>query len=249
MNTNIYSAYNDKVNPLSRLTLLFLGNITARLVVTATIFVVICSSANAQLYRYKNEEGVVVIEDKIPPEFVAKGYDILQRDGTLVRRVERQRTQEELEQQISKDSEKRLRKEEERRLQEWDASLLRRYSSEEDIQAAQERAKRDLQMRVSILKSNLNTIKSQIEREQKKAADIERRGGQVPEAMSKNIDILRLEIEDTEHSIAARHEEIAAVNAAFERDLERFRTLLDRVKMRRQQAPSASEEPPKRSRY
>ena len=198
--------------------------------------------ANAQLYRYINDKGVPVIDDNVPPEFVSKGYDILRNDGTLIRRVERQLTDEELKLRNTEESRARLRQEEEERLQAWDESLMRRYSTIQDIEAAQARAMKDLQIRISILKSNLNTTKLQIEREQKKAADIERRGGKVPKAIIKNIGILRLEIEDTEQSIVMRNEEIETTKAAFERDIDRFKILLDRVNLRRKQPLSITQD-------
>ncbi|MEE8059230.1 MAG: hypothetical protein V3T17_15545 [Pseudomonadales bacterium] len=201
------------------------------------VFLLVSSSglqASAQLYRYLNDKGVKVIDDNVPPEFVAKGYDILSKNGTLIRRVPRQLSEEELRLRNTDESRARFQEEEVQRLRDWDKSLMLRYSSIEDIKAAQHRAVRDFQIRISILKSNLVTIKSQIEREQEKAADIERKGSNVPESMTKNIDILRMEIEDTEQSIVVRREEIESVEAAFQRDMDRFITLLDRVEMRRQ---------------
>ena len=201
------------------------------------VLIVFCLNLQAanQLYRYVNDEGVSVINFKIPPEFVHKGYDIINPDGSLIRKIPRELSKEELSLRNTDESRARFAEEEEKRLRAWDNSLMLRYSSIEDIEAAQERAMRDLKVRISILKSNLSTIKSQIEREQLKAANIERSGGQVPEEISANIDILRLEIEDTEQSIIARRDEIESVNTAFMRDMNRFATLQDRVNMRRQQ--------------
>jgi chromosome segregation ATPase len=210
------------------------------------ILIVFCLNlqANNQLYRYKNDEGVPVINFRIPPEFVHKGYDIINPDGSLIRKIPRALSKEELLLRNTDESRVRFAEQEEQRLRAWDNSLMLRYSSMDDIEAAQERAMRDLKVRISILKSNLTTIKSQIEREQLKAANIERSGGEVPEEMSGNIDILRLDIEDTEQSIAARRDEIDSVNAAFARDMNRFTALQDRVNMRRQQYKNA---PAKRS--
>ncbi len=201
-------------------------------------------AASGQLYRYLNDKGVPVIDDKVPPEFVARGYDIIRPDGALIRKVPRQLSEEELLLRNTDESRSRFKEEEDRRLQAWDESLMLRYSDLDDIDAAQKRAMRDLKIRISILKSNLVSIKSQIEREQQKAADIERRGGTVPEDLSKNINTLRLEIEDTEQSIVVRNVEIEAVKASYQRDMDRFKTLLERVEMRRQQSvPAPSNRP------
>lgn len=193
-----------------------------------------------QVYRYVNENGVTVIDDTVPPEFIPKGYEILDSSSlSLIKRVPRQLSEEELRTQGSEEARARLKEEEERRLRAWDESLLVRYSSLDDIKAARDRAVRDIQIRISILKSNLTTIKGNIEREQAVAADYERRGITVPDDMLKNIDIMRLEIEDTEQSIAMRREEMEDVKASFQRDMDRFSTLIDRVQMRRQQGVSS----------
>ena len=209
------------------------------------LLLVICpgSYAAGELYRYLNEKNVQVIDDKVPPEFIPKGYDIINRDGTLIKRVPRQLSEEELRLRNTEESRKRLREEEEKRMRSWDESLMLRYSDIEDIEAAKTRAIRDLQIRISILRSNLVSIKGQIEREQKKAADIERRGVAVPEAMSKNIDVMRLEIEDIEQSITVRREEVESVRASYQRDIERFTTLLDRVEIRRKSRQASQNRP------
>lgn len=196
--------------------------------------------ASGQVYRYINDSGVPVIDDRVPPKFVPKGYDVLDAATlSVIKRIPRQLTDEELQDRSSDEAKARMRAEEEGRLRAWDESLLVRYSSIDDIRAAQERAVKDLRIRISILKSNLISIKSQIEREQQKAADFERRGGSVPEQLAKNIEIMHQEIEDTEQAIAIREEEVAEVNASFERDIARFETLADRVNMRRKGASSA----------
>lgn len=202
------------------------------------------SQAAGQLYRYLNDKGIQVIDDDIPPEFIRRGYDVINSDGSLVRRVPRQLSEEELRLRNTDESRSRLKEEEEQRLRAWDESLMLRYSDLSDIEAALKRAMRDLQIRISILKSNLITTKSQIEREQAKAADIERRGSTAPEGLTKNIEILRLEIEDTEQSISMRKEEIDAVKASYQRDMDRFETLLDRVQMRRYRTVPSSKNRP-----
>ena len=68
---------------------------------------------------------------------------------------------------------------EEQRLREWDESLLLRYSTVADIEAARERALRDLRIRLSILKGNKRSLKQQAENYQAQAADMERSGQKV----------------------------------------------------------------------
>jgi hypothetical protein len=116
---------------------------------------------------------------------------------------------------------------------------LLRYSTVDDIAAARDRAMREFDVRISILRSNLLSVKSHIESEQAKAADLERRGATVPAAITDTIANLRHEITDTEEAIAQHTREKEHVGAKFEKDIERFKTLQDIVDFRRRSSGAA----------
>ncbi len=194
----------------------------------AAILATAPAAAQDRMYRYTSADGHKVIAYQVPPEYVAGGYEILNRDGTLLDVVPPQ-----LDESGEDAQARRAREAEEARLRAWDESLLLRYSSLEDIEAARERALRDLRIRVSILTSKLSSLKSQIENYQALAADQERSGQAVDAAYIDGVRDLREEIGATERAIEDRRAEIAEVNASFEKDLERFATLLDVVELRR----------------
>jgi len=185
------------------------------------------------LYRYINDEGVTVINYSIPPQFVHKGYEILNRDGSVHKVVPRTLSKEELANRSGDAYRERVDAEEAERLRKWDESLLLRYSSVEDVEAARDRALSELKIRISILRSNLRSLKSQVENNQARAADIERSGGTVPVELVGVIDGLRGEIVETERSVREREREMEVVNQGFQRDIERFASLLDKVELRR----------------
>jgi chromosome segregation ATPase len=187
------------------------------------------ADAERLYYRYKNAKGVTVIDDRVPPEFVKQGYTVLTRDGRVVEEVPPQLSGSAAEQA-------RAAAAEAKRLREWDESLLRRYSNTADIEAARDRALREFDIRISILRSNLQSVKGQIEREQARAADIERRGGVVPTDLQASIADLRREIAATEETIALRKRERDEVKASFQRDAERFESLRGIVEARRRNA-------------
>ena len=191
-------------------------------------------AAERSFYRYFNDKGVQVINDTLPPEVVSRGYDVISQSGMLIKRVPRQLTEAELQDNNSAEAQAARREYEARQLKAWDESLMLRYSSAKDIEAARDRALRDLQIRISILKSNRLQVKSEIEREQKKAADIERIGRDVSPELLDKIDVLRQEIEGIEDAIAVRNNEVEDLRAEYQRDIDRFETLLDRVKLRSQ---------------
>lgn len=205
------------------------GPLARRTIAAALLLGVVMSgnlSAAQQTYRYVDDRGTVVLDDHIPPEYVKNGYTVLSSDGRVLQVVAPT---------LSGEAGRRQREAaaEAERLRTWDESLLRRYSSVDDIEAARDRTVRDYTMRISILKSNLLGIKSQIEREQAKAADIERRGGQVPVSLAATIEALRQEIEETETTLRQREQEVDNVKANYLRDIERFRELKELVEWRR----------------
>ncbi len=197
--------------------------------------VVSCVTLAAEyLYRYVNDAGVTVINYNIPPEYVQKGYEILNADGSVHRVVPRTLTEEELAEQSGEAYQAKVAAEEAERLRKWDESLLLRYSSIEDIEAARDRALDALRIRISILRSNVRSLKAQVENNQQRAADIERRGEQVPVEVVAVIDGLRSEITETERAIEERTNEMDVVRQGYQRDIDRFALLLDKVELRRQ---------------
>ena len=192
----------------------------------------------AFLYRYVNEHGVTVIDYSIPPKYVHSGYEILNPDGTVHEVVPRSLTEEELADQSSAAYRERVEAEEAERLQKWDESLLLRYSSIEDIEAARDRALAELRIRISILQSNIRSLQSQVENNQRRAADAERRGREVPVEVVATIEGLQSEIVETGRSIRDRKKEIEVVEHGFQRDIERFALLLDTVELRQKLSQS-----------
>ena len=188
---------------------------------------------SGKLYRYKNDQGITVIDHQVPPEYVHKGYEVLNPNGTVERVVERALTEEEKANRSSQEYRRRVEAEEAEELRKWDESLLLRYSSIEDIEAARDRALSELRIRISILRSNVRSLKLQVESNQARAADIERGGATVPVEMVAAIDGLQSEITETERSIEERMREIDVVEQGFQRDIDRFALLLDKVELRK----------------
>ena len=185
------------------------------------------------LYRYTNSEGTTVVDYQVPAEYVANGYEVLDKKGTVIQVVPRELTEAEREVRDAQQTLDDQARAEERRLREWDESLLLRYSTVADIEAARERALRDLRIRVNILKSNKRSLRQQVENYQAQAADIERRGQQVDAERLRAIEDLQDEIAITDRAIVDRQQEIEKVSQAYQQDIERFEMLLDVVELRR----------------
>ena len=197
-------------------------------------------AAEKLFYRYVDASNKVVILDRLPPDVVPRGYDVIRADGSVVKSVAPQLTEEEREALRREKAVARARAEAEEKLRAWDESLLLRYSNIDDIEHAKQRALTDIRVRISILKSNLSTVKKQVLNNQAEAAELERRGQAVPAALSKTLADLRHEVSTTEQQIGRRLVELDDVDAAYERDKERFsqlETVLRRRSYSRQSEP------------
>ena len=189
--------------------------------------------AQQELYRYRNEQGNIVVDYQVPAKYVKQGYEVINDEGIVVRVEPPELTPE---QKVERDAELKRQREAEaeaQRLREWDESLMLRYSTIEDIEAARERGLRDLRIRVSILKGNKRSLKQQVENYQGQAADLERRGIAVDVELLRTIENLQGEIASIDRAIEEREREIAQVSESFNRDIARFEELQELVELRR----------------
>lgn len=169
------------------------------------------AQAEEYLYRYINADGVKVMNHTIPPEYAQKGYDIISHTGQLIRRVEAAPTDG----QVAKENSDRM-------LREKFSVLKRRFSSEEDIEAAKIRRLKNIDTNISILKSNISGIKIRIENLMREAADAERAGRTVPPQLLQKLKDTRAELAVTESALDKRLEEHKNVTEKFDRDLATF---------------------------
>ncbi len=166
-------------------------------------------------YRYINAEGVKVLDQQIPPEYVQKGYEVVSSRGEVIKVVEPAVSAEE----AAKLEEKRLRDDQ---LAAWDAELRRRYSRVGDIDAAKERKLAQVKGSIAILESNIRNLKKQISLQHANAANSERRGHAVPEAVLKTLAALEEELTLTEEQVEQRNEQYRNIEEKYEEDKQRF---------------------------
>jgi len=186
-----------------------------------------------KMYRYRNAEGVLVMDYQVPVELVGNGYEVINDEGIVIKVVPRELTEEERKEKDAEEKRQKAAQAEEERLRKWDETLMLRYSTVEDIEAARDRAMRDLEIRLSILKSNRRSLKQKVENYQAEAADMERRGMEVDIERLRAMETLQSEIAATERAILDREGDIEEMAATYQLDIERFEMLQEMVEMRR----------------
>jgi chromosome segregation ATPase len=190
--------------------------------------------AGSLYYRYPSTNGTIVIDSSVPPEAVPRGYDVIRVDGSIVRTVAPQLSGAERKARALELEVTAARAEADAKNRKWDESLLLRYSSVLDIEVAKERAINNIKVRISILKSNLSVIKQQILSNQSEAAELERRGEEVPSALMNTLVSLRREVTTTEQHISGRQQDLDEAARGYERDKERFALLQSQAEKRLQ---------------
>lgn len=172
----------------------------------------------ANMYRYSDENGQIVISNTIPQEATKRGYDILSNSGRVIETIPPAPTEEEI---AAREAEKQRQKElaEQR---EKDRALLKRFSHPDQAVKAMHRKIRELEGLIQLKRGNISVISSQLDSEQSRAANMERAGREIPEATLEKIRRLESQIRDIEREITSQTQEIEELRKAFEADIERL---------------------------
>ncbi|PAU87069.1 DUF4124 domain-containing protein [Pseudomonas sp. WN033] len=169
----------------------------------------------ADLYRYTDERGVTVLDSRVPPEAIGRGYEVLDPQGRVKEVIPPAPTLEELE----------ARREAERRAV-ADATLLRLYSSVADLDRAHARQIEQIDNQILTAQGNLQQLAKQRENLQQRAATQERAGRAVDARILQELDELDSEQRRLNRLIERSQREKSEVNSSFEQRRLRLSTLL-----------------------
>ncbi len=161
------------------------------------------ATAQADLYRYVDDKGVVVLDRHgVPPQYIGKGYEVLNDQGRVTRVVPPAPTAEERQRLLEAQARATS-----------DAQLLRLYASVKDVERAQARKLSELDAVIGITRGNLQSLRTQQANLQSQAAGHERAGREVPKPLLTQIDNLSRE------------------QASLRRDIERYKSARKRAEV------------------
>ena len=171
------------------------------------------------LYRYRNQEGNLVIDYAVPPRYVAGGYEILSESGRVIEVVEPQQEREEwgIEQQ---NQAKQAAAHEQEGLM-----LLRTYNDVGELKSAKSRRLAQLNREIEIIQSNLDKNKITLATSRIQAANYQFGGRSVPKSLLKNLDGQIFQQQDAEQMLLVRQQEYQGTKDRYTRYLDHFRTL------------------------
>lgn len=176
----------------------------------------------AELYRYLDRNGTLVIDRQgVPPEYAGKGYDVLNEQGRVIRKVAPALPTAELDRQAR-----------ERQQAVVDGQLRKLYSNVEDVDRAKARKLTELDGLMQIKKANLEAAR-QLQSQLMEQAAVQQRNGQALPA-----------------DLQARLDAAAADQVRLQADLQRYAELrtstsaafdADRARMQRLEAAQATD--------
>ena len=168
------------------------------------------------LYRYRTETGDLVITSVLPEKAIYLGYDIIDNRGRLLRVVE-----------AAKPEEERRQMQEEMRLRQQDAQLQRLYPTPEDAERARDRQLASLRLGIDYARGIITQLDGKLAGEVARAAESERAGRAVPEAVQANIDLYTRQIREQEDKIVAIEQDMEAVHEEFAPIIRRLEAIRD----------------------
>lgn len=170
------------------------------------------ASFAAEFYRYVNDKGVTVLDRLgVPPEYIEKGYQVVDEQGRVVREIPPAPSKEE-----------RLRQLEEKAKVKSDIQLLRIYSEPADVDRARDRKLAELDGVIGVANSNLSSLRTQQANLQARAAEYERSGRHVPEHLLVQIDNIKAEQAGVEQDIQRYQQSRKEAEASFAADRARL---------------------------
>nr|WP_314571804.1 DUF4124 domain-containing protein [uncultured Pseudomonas sp.] len=169
------------------------------------------------LYRYVDSRGVTVLDRQgVPPEYVGKGYQVLNQSGRVVQTVPPAPTAEEvrLKQQAQVQSQA-------------DAQLLDHYPSLEELDKASARRRAEIDALIAVATANVQTLQGQQATLQGQAAAQERAGQEVSTSMLDQLRDVQAQIIDAQTRIAKLQQTRGEADAGFAQQRTRLVKLLE----------------------
>ena len=169
----------------------------------------------AELYRYLDRNGTLVIDRQgVPPEYAGKGYDVLNEQGRVVRKVAPALPAAELDRQAR-----------ERQQAVVDGQLRKLYSNVEDVDRAKARKLAELDGVLQIKKANLEATR-QLQSQLMEQAAVQQRNGQaLPADLQARLDAAAADQVRLQTDLQRYAEMRTSTSAAFDADRARMQRL------------------------
>ena len=194
----------------------------------------------AGMYKWTDDQGMVHYSDQMPADAVNKGGTVFDKQGRQIKKIDPTLTPAQIKAKEAEDEHLRQLAKAQEEKSRRDIALTHSYTSEEEIDFARSRALLAVE---SQLKSAETYIAELTKRQQELKKDKLAYGTKpVPGTLDTELTGLDEELARQDKVLAQRRAEIAAINAKYESDKQRWREI--RTDQGKPPAPAAAGTPP-----
>ena len=178
-----------------------------------------------RIYKWVDENGEIQYGDRVPPQYATTERSVMNDQGRTVKVYAAPKSPEEKAEAQALVT----KKAEERKIAEQQAvrdhSLLSTYSSEEDMLMARDGKVASVETLIQLTNSRLDSMQKRLNELTNDAAEFERSGKKLPEALVNQIKNIKEQIEHNEDFLKAKQKEMELIASKFDEDIKRYREL------------------------
>lgn len=194
-------------------------------ILAVLVAVLIATPVMAETYRWKDKDGKTHFGSTVPAEYADLPYDVINKSGLVVRRVEPfTQPPEVIEAAAKKEKEEKQTKDS--RQEQSDRLLLIKYESDAAIQKALELELDQVGYDSMLINKSYANTNAAIIDKVRLAADQQRAGIEVSEAQTAELNRLYRSLEIDKAKLAAMGSRKEKVNARFGVELQRYQELV-----------------------
>lgn len=206
-----------------------LGATTSLTTLMIGVMLAAAPAAQAGIKCWVNKDGVRECGNAVPPEYAQQEQEEISKGGVTTGKVERAKTQEELEQARAAEAAKAEAEKQRQAQAEADRKLLDTYPTEDDITLVRDGQIEELEARIKLTQSHIEKLHKNLNDIVQHAAAMEKRGEKPDAKVEKDIESVRKQIKEQEAFIVTKRTEQDAVRERFDADLKRYREMKTRI--------------------
>lgn len=180
-------------------------------------------SSGATTYRWVDDQGVVHYGDSVPPEYAREERAVLDGQGNVVRKLEAQKTPQQLAEEAKREQELALQRQ-------HDQVLLATYASAADIERLRDQRLEELQSQMRAAELYVDSLDARLRVLQERALAFrpysERPDARrLPDHLAEDIVRTLSEMRSQRRLLETKRTEQEGLRAQFQADIDRFREL------------------------
>lgn len=185
---------------------------------------VFCSSAEAKLYKWVDDNGTTHYGETIPPEYANKDATKFSDKGRVEKRIEKL-TPEEQRARDAEDAKKNSAKQAVIEAKRRDSALLNTFSNENEIDLSRDRSLQQVEARINSINTMLKSAQASLVEHQKEQDGLLKQGKKIPKSLLEDVAESEAHVAKLNKELAQNEQELANVKARFEADKLRYREL------------------------